>query len=327
MKYIKFSLKLLLAMLIIWVIRDKIKFEQLDFILSNPFLFSIVPLCWFLNQILTSLRLSQLMKLIGSKSTFYDIFNANMSSLFVGNVLPGIIGADVIKYLYIKKNDPYVSTRNLIAVITIDRAFGLMAVIFWSFVFSFFLFFTVGINWLKSNNLETVTLIPTILIVLIMATIFLFKFFFNLFLKNSSWLFIRFIFDFYNTIFKLPNKKYLIFSLIYNLSAVLILILGLVLIGGALHGSFNGHSMYMFQLFLVPLVLVSLMVPLTPMGIGVTQITMAGAYSLYGLDSSVGITVSSISQLSLLLISLIIGGLFFLKGRDKFPKNNSIGKL
>ena len=43
MKYIKFLLKLLLALLIIWVIRDKIKFEQLDFILSNPFLSLVAP--------------------------------------------------------------------------------------------------------------------------------------------------------------------------------------------------------------------------------------------------------------------------------------------
>jgi uncharacterized membrane protein YbhN (UPF0104 family) len=82
--------------------------------------------------------------------------------------------------------------------------------------------------------------------------------------------------------------------------------------GGQLQLHEGGEPMFALQFFLIPLVLISSMLPLTPMGIGVAQISMAGAYELFGLSSSVGVSVSTLSQLGLLMVSLIVGGICFL---------------
>ena len=108
------------------------------------------------------------------------------------------------------------------------------------------------------------------------------------------------------------NKKFLWLAIGNSFFAVFSLIAGLAWIGGELHAVTTGNQMFFMQLFLIPLVLISAILPLTPMGVGIAQITMANSYSLCGLDESVGVTVSSISQLSLLLLSLLIGGSFFI---------------
>lgn len=54
------------------------------------------------------------------------------------------------------------------------------------------------------------------------------------------------------------------------------------------------------------------MIPLAPLGIGLAQLSMAGAYELFGLPASTGIGVSTASQMALLLVTLIVGGSIFM---------------
>ena len=79
----------------------------------------------------------------------------------------------------------------------------------------------------------------------------------------------------------------------------------------------TGVAMATQQFFLIPLSLIASMLPITPMGIGVSQVTMAVAYKMYGLDPSVGVTLSTLSQMGLLIVSVVIGGAFFIVGKRK----------
>jgi hypothetical protein len=113
------------------------------------------------------------------------------------------------------------------------------------------------------------------------------------------------------------NKKTLTAIIIYNLTAVFILLAGLVLVGSQLHIQQTGEAKAIQQFFLIPLSLITSMLPITPMGIGISQITMSVAYKMFGLDSSVGVNLSTLSQMGLLIVSLVIGGAFFIVGKRK----------
>ena len=58
------------------------------------------------------------------------------------------------------------------------------------------------------------------------------------------------------------------------------------------------------------------MLPIAHLGIGVSQLTLAVAYEVFGLDSTLGVSVSTFSQLGL-LVSIVVGSTFFLLGRKE----------
>lgn len=307
-RYLNLILKFLLAILIIWLMRDKFNLSQFYTIISNPSLFLIALISWGLNQFLVSIRLNNIMQALGIASNFKSILNANMSSLFAGNLLPGVIGSDLIKYFYLKKKEKNLSDQ-LVLALTIDRVLGLFTIVLYSLFFSVFLLIdmasskiNLGILWLVSA--------PWLICIFSILLFFLTKIFIKAYKPSSN----KF-YSFKNALdfaVSKGSRKFLLLAIINSFFAVFSLMAGLAWIGGELHAFSTGNQMFFLQLLLIPLVLISAILPFTPMGVGIAQFTMASAYSLCGLDESVGVTVSSISQLSLLLLSLVIGGYFFI---------------
>lgn len=310
---LKFFLKLAIAAAILWLVWDKFDFSQFQFVLTNPMILTVIPVCWALNQLLTTLRLHSVLRALGRPTQLADVIRANMSSLFVGNLMPGVISADVVKFFYIKKHDPAMPNTQLALVLALDRMLGLIAVLFWC---SFFSFFIDGDGGGKSSRVtQLLTYMPMGVLLLILLGLAMLDFIMAFVSRFRLPTVIRDLVDTYRHLVQSRNKRSLAFVMVYNLLAVFVLLAGLVLVGGQLHLQQSGEAMVALQFFLIPLALIASMLPLTPMGIGVAQITMAGAYGLFGLDPSVGVSISTLSQLGLLSVSILVGGTIFLRGK------------
>ena len=309
---LKFFLKSAIAAAIIWLVWDKIDPAQLHFVLTNPHLVAVIPVCWALNQVLTTFRLHAILHALGRPTQLADVFRANMSSLFVGNLMPGVIGADAIKFFYIKKHDPSILKTQLVLVLALDRMLGLIAVLFWCSLFSFF----INIDGESKSSRVTLllTYVPLGVLLFILLSLAALNFFTAFFSRYQLPTVIHNSLETYRQLLRSRNNRSLAFVMAYNLLAVFVVLAGLVLVGGQLQLQRSGEAMVALQFFLIPLVLIASMLPLTPLGIGIAQITMAGAYGLFGLDSSVGVSVSTLSQLSLLSLSILVGGSVFMLG-------------
>jgi uncharacterized protein (TIRG00374 family) len=315
MKARKFILKLSLAAVILWFVWDKFDFGQLRMVLTNPALLAVIPACWLANQALTMLRLHSILQALGRPTRLSDVVQANMSSALIGSLIPGVIGTDVVKFFYLKKHDPEIPHVQLGLILVIDRMLGLLAVVAWCSFFSLLIIVNDDAAALDGSTKLYLYLPFALLIVSgvglsIIDVIMRFLSRFNLpSIASDS---VRT----YRQLIQSYNRKSLALLITYNLSAVFVLLAGLVFIGGKLQIQQHGEAMATLQFFLIPLVLIASMLPLTPMGMGVAQVTMASAYNQFGLDSSVGVSISTLSQLGLLVVSVLFGGSFFLWGRD-----------
>ncbi|MES2823699.1 MAG: lysylphosphatidylglycerol synthase transmembrane domain-containing protein [Pseudomonadota bacterium] len=312
MKYLKLLLKLSITCVVLWFVWSHVNLSQIQSILTNPWLLSVIPICWIINQLFTSLRLYSIVKALGRPVHLFDVIQANLGSLFIANLMPGVVGGDVIKYFYLKKNDPSISKVQLVLILMLDRILGLFAVLFWCSIFSFFIDVKAVHSQLSYLNL--LTYMPFVMFIFVLCFFLLFNTFMKFFSKYNFPPMIRNLIEVYEHFVKSANWRSLLLVMSYNFFAVFILLLGLVLVGGYLEYQQIGAPMICFQFFLIPLVLIAAMLPITPMGIGVAQITMAAAYELYGLTPSVGVSVSTLSQLGLLFVSVFVGGVFFLLG-------------
>lgn len=313
-------LKLAITAAIICLMWDKIDFEQLHFVGTNPMLLAIIPIVWALNMLLTTLRLHTMLRALDRPTQLSDVFHANMASLFVGNLIPGVIGTDVIKFYYLQKSDPSILKTQLALILTLDRVLGLMAVLILCSVFTFFL--PIGFNGTSTNITHLLMYMPITLLLIMLSCLALFDFALGFISQFKLPVVIRNFLGIYLQFKQNSSKRLLALVMMYNLLAVSVLLTGLVMVGGQLQLQQSGDPMFSLQLFLVPLVLIASMVPLTPMGIGVAQFTMARAYELFGLASNVGVSISTLSQLGLLSVSILIGGPIFLLGKKGVKRLN-----
>ena len=315
MKALKFLLKPVAAAVILWLVWDKFDFGQLRLVLTNRAFLAVIPLCWTLNQVLTTLRLHSVLRALGRPAHLGDVVQANLSSLFVGNMMPGVIGADVVKFFYLKKHDPAMSNVQLTAVLSIDRILGLVAVLFWCSFFSLFIHHDAQTKNVATTRL--LTYLPIAVLSLSLVGLGMLDFILKLVVRFKLPVVIRDLVGTHRHLVQTYNRKSFVLVMVYNLLAVFVLLAGLVFVGGKLQSQQHGEAMVTLQFFLIPLVLIASMLPLTPLGLGVAQVTMASAYGLFGLNPSVGVSISTLSQLGLLTVSVLVGGSFFLLGKRK----------
>ncbi len=318
MNLLKYALKILIAAIILWVVWGRFDADQFRLVLTNPILLCVIPICWFFNQVLTTLRLQSILHSLGRPTQLFDVFRANMSSLFVGNLMPGVMGADVVKFFYIKKHDPSISKTQLALVLVLDRILGLVAILFWCTIFSIFIMTNYSNDY--SEMAEILVYLPLVLFILFIIGLLILDYLMKFLTKfKLPDIFLKLV-NTYHMLVQSGNRRALILVLVYNLLAVFILLTGLVFVGVYLQTQETGQGMFALQFFLIPLALIVSMLPLTPMGIGVAQITLASAYGLFGLSESVGFSISTLSQLGLLMISVLIGGAYFLIGTFQVRK-------
>lgn len=319
---IKPAIRLTFVAAISYFIWDKVDIEQIKKFLSEPDIFMAIVGGWALNILLTIYRLNCLLKLVGRRLEMWGLIRSVMSSVFAGCLLPGVIGADGAKFYFIKKLDPAIGKRQLALVLIVDRLLGLMALLFWCSFSGLIL-----IIFFKETFQEKLLIfvyLPLCVMLVLLFSIRLFSFFIRKFPHSDSrFNVIKLLADGAEIFNQCVSKKFLK-GMFFNLIAVLVLLLALVYVGVSLTSNASIQDSAT-QFFLIPLVLFSAMIPLTPLGIGVAQVTMAGAYALFGLSESTGIAVSTASQIGLLLVTAVIGGGFFMVSGQKFSRLRDSG--
>lgn len=309
-----FLIKVGIAFAILWLVWDEFDLTQFAYVIERPALALLLPVTWLVNQLLVTLRLTLILKALERSVTYADVLRANMSALFFGNVLPGTVTIDVVKYFYIKQHDPNIPATWLIMVFVLDRAVGLFCILFWCSCFGLLL------N-LKSN----VDAIPfwylpgAILLLGIVGGLAALKL--KDLVKKFSWSQrLLPLIDMLDLLFHRKKLRQLAGVAFSGLAAILVLLSGTVALGGILHEEISGDPAILAQYFLVPLSLITSMIPIAPLGIGVSQFTLSVAYEALDLVPSVGVSVSTWSQLGMLSISVIFGGYFFVRGRKAAEK-------
>jgi len=321
-KLIKPAIKLIFLALISYFIWDKVDLGQIKKFLSVPYIFMAIVGGWILNILLTIFRLNCLLKLVGRRVQIWGLIESVMSSIFVGSLVPGIIGTDGAKFYFIKKLDPTIEMRQLALVLIVDRLLGLMALLFWCSLSGLILIFFFKESYGK--KIFILIYLPLCAMLILLFSIRLFSFLIKKFPHfNSRNYVVKLIAD-GSEIFNQCISIKFFEGMFFNLMAVLILLLALVYMGVSLtlNPSIQDGAV---QFFLIPLVLFSAMIPLTPFGIGVAQVTMASAYALFGLSESTGIAVSTASQIGLLFVTLLFGGVFFMRSGQKITRLRDAG--
>ena len=305
----KLFLKLVVIALILFLIWDKVDIGQIKKLFDNPSIFILLISAWVLNLFLTIFRLHIILIGAGRKINFFSLIKATTSSMFVGNLLPGVLGADAVKFLYIKKLDPTIGKGKLALALLLDRVLGLIGVLFWCSFGGLLLFIFYRQDF--SSNLQAIFYAPSAILIVALLFLLIIFIYFKKFSSLKSENRLNRILQDLSFLVKGCGPREFFLAMGANLSAVFILLVALVYMGISISAQPNLEGS-LVQFFLIPLVLFSSMIPLAPMGFGLAQLSMAGAYDLFGLQASIGIAVSTASQIALLLITLIVGGSVFL---------------
>ena len=248
-----------------------------------------------------------------------EVISLGFIGIFFTSVLPGAVGGDIIKSVYIAKK---VKGRTVSSVLTVllDRIIGLAALI---------MICTVGLlinlrTVLQNTMLRSLGIIIfiSLLVIIIMTFFGLSKkirnntFFNNLINKLPLSIFINKIYDSFHAY--RDNHKYLTYSLLLSFVNHALNITIFYLIALAL--GFDQLGIYAY-FFIVPLGLITMAIPLTPAGIGVGQAAFLKLFEwAMGIKTTVGADAITIWQVLFILISLV-GAVFYVSYKKEESKN------
>jgi uncharacterized membrane protein YbhN (UPF0104 family) len=220
----------------------------------------------------------------------------------MGSVLPGVLGGDIVKAGYLFSYNKSFSKVKIASVLVFDRLFGIGAIIFWGAIFSLsFIVF-------RGGEVNLLSMTPVIFLLLGLLSFIAFRVAVRIVPDDKLPNLLRDLWSSFSTISDFKDLRYSIPVVASTLGAVFILLIGLATVGGILHTQVDGQSYFLIQLFLLSLSLFVSAIPITPLGVGVGQLTVSTVYAMYGLDPTVGVTVATIQQAGLLVVSVLIGG-------------------
>ena len=251
-----------------------------------------------------------------------EIISLGFIGIFFTSVLPGAVGGDIIKSVYIAKK---VKGQKVSSVLTVllDRIIGLAALIMICSVGLLINIKTV----LQNTALKSLGVIILLsLVVIIVMTFFGLSrrvrkntFFNNLISRLPLSGFINKVYDSFHAY--RDNHRYLTYSLLLSFVNHALNITIFYLIALAL--GFDQLGIYAY-FFIVPLGLITMAIPLTPAGIGVGQAAFLKLFEwALGVKTTIGADTITIWQVIFILISMF-GAVFYISYRKEESKNQTI---
>jgi len=124
---IKFWLKLLLGIVLLWFLFEKVRYQDLleAFKFSHPSFLIVAFLILVANEFS---RISRIRLLLAVKKIFYppaQLVKIYFMSIFFSNFMPSSLGSDVARFVFFKRAKIEASSAVLISVILVDRVIGL----------------------------------------------------------------------------------------------------------------------------------------------------------------------------------------------------------
>lgn len=296
------------AALLVWLVRsDQLDLSVLKDDLTNPLhgLGLLLILSTLLPQ---SLRWQWLMKSQGIAQPLSRIVKWNWIGEFFALTLPGGAGTELSRGFYVYKNSPD-SRAAALSTVVMDRLFGLFSLLF---VGAFSALIIVSTRPISNNPM---TWLAVILILSFVAGLVCWG---MIYLGAVRSFIVKVIplkySDHLETILEayIKNSRPILYAFVLSVVNQL-LILGLFFVSALM---LDIHLPWEVVFFVVPYVLVSNVIPLTPSGIGVGEV--AAAYLFLQFDIPEGAAIMLIVRLWLIAFQLS-GGLVFLFYQDKRP--------
>jgi uncharacterized protein (TIRG00374 family) len=303
---------LLAIVLIVWLFRSGklASLSDLEKLWASPALF-LLAICGFaLNYVLNFFRWNILLEGAGIKIKFRENIRLSMIGQFFSIFMPGAVGGDLIKAVYVSRQFPESRTKG-VASILLDRVLG-----FLTLLLSATFFFLVGFDLHKlSHSLKVFILFLSLASGSLLLAVLLPQKAVNVLkkFKFSYFLWKRLI----KTLESFAQKpQVLLRALTMSILGQAGCILGFSLIGKILFSSFPWGEMNLLKFMAGTAVGVTASaIPLSPMGLGVGQIAFGKVFLLLGApQESYGIVIISAAQIIIFSLNLS-GALWFLKSK------------
>lgn len=312
---LKMLLRWLLALaLLTWLFRSGklASLSDLEKLFASPVLFFFAICGFAINYFLNFLRWNILLEGAGIQIKFSENIRLSMIGQFFSIFMPGAVGGDLIKAVYVSKQFPENRTKG-VASILLDRVLG-----FLTLLLSATFFFLIGFDLQHlSHSLKVfilfLSLTSSLLLLMVLvpgkAVKFLKKF------KFSHSLWERLV----KTLESFARKpQALLRALMVSILGQAGCILGFSLIGRILFSSFPWGEMNILKFMAGTAVGVTASaIPISPMGLGVGQVAFGKVFHLLGApQESYGIVIISAAQIIMFSLNLS-GALWFLKSKQK----------
>ncbi len=302
MKKLHLLIQIVIGISIIAFILNKLDINQLFLVLkkTNMTYFILACLSYLFLNLLLALRLSYLLKKIGHKIRFKNVFLSHMAGMIIGDITPGRSGYFLTPTI-LKKKGGIPITEGMACIFApqgiefILKVGGAIAAIIYLSLYSNIEEKTIIYAGIGS----AILLIVGILMLMIswnnerMTSKFLGKIpFLNKFAENLSCFKDRSI-------------------LIKDSLNIILLIYSIGWIFAALQWYFLGkaigiNSISLFAFFLLhPLITILMFVPLTPAGFGLMEWVIILVFSLFGISPALGMAFSVLVRVSILGVDLI----------------------
>lgn len=243
-KYIKFFIRFTVTVLLILYLFKKIEVKHVlnHLFLINPLIFLSASLLYILSSYISTLRWKIF---LSNEVKVSELFSLYLIGSFFNNVLPGIIGGDVVKIFMIKEK---VGLKKAFASVFMERYTGLCALLLISFIF-FCLFYT------KLPQDIFIWSVPAGFLLFILGTIFI--------LLIGKTKFFREFHDYILTF----NKNQILQALFYSFLVQFTVILSVYVIFLGV-----GISVSFFEVCIfLPIIILISMLPISLSGIGVRE--------------------------------------------------------
>lgn len=253
----------------------------------------------FLCQFTSSVRWNILGSTIGFSLPFRSYFRYYFIGNFFSLFLPSSIGGDVLKIFMLSKGE----TRRMDALLTVlaDRGFGICLLILIACFAGFFE------DWLSNNQLKTLLLaISPVVLVGLLLTPLLKTLFQRLPWKDVK----QFLL---NAIIFWENKKILVVVIVLSFFVQFFSIMPVIFLD---RGMDIGLSA-MFYFYIIPLIALFLLLPVTLNGIGLREGAFVYFLSLKGVPAEKAISLGFAMLITQMVVGLL-GGIFYV-----FPEQES----
>ena len=300
--------------LLVWLFRSgkMASLSDLQKLLASPILLLLAIFGFVINYVLNFLRWNILLEGVGITIKFKEIIRLSMIGQFFSIFMPGAVGGDLVKAVYVSRQFPQHRTKG-VASILLDRVLGFLTLLL-SATFFFIISFDlqslshslqVFILFLSSGTLT--------LLLMVLLPRNAVKFLKGFKVSHPIWERLT------KTLESFARRpKTLIWALFVSVLGQAGCILGFCLIGQILFLSFPWGEMNLLKFMAGTAVGVTASaLPLSPMGLGVGQVAFGKVFSLLGApQESYGIVIISAAQIVMFSLNLS-GALWFLKSKQK----------
>jgi uncharacterized protein (TIRG00374 family) len=304
----------LAAGLIAWmIVHGLLDLSSLS-VFAKPVYLLLAMILVFSNILLNNRRWTCLLRAQGFPFSQWQTLPLTFMGLFFNFVMPGGIGGDVVKGYYLLRSHP---ERRVLAATTLlmDRLLGMYAMVCISA-----LVLALGYAAVQGNHEwgYWMVLVFGLFVVMTAGIVLTFSVSLNRYPRFASWLhgipggaFVQRIYDAIHSYRKDPFAfcRALALSVLSQFSVI-------VFVWFFARATSSPKVPFSTYLFIVPLGLISMALPVTPAGVGVSQAAIYYLYKMYtGIDSHVGPDALTAYQIALLCWGLL--GAYFYVTRKK----------